>query len=72
MNWTETVGYLASLVVLLSFVMKDLRKLRILNLLGCLMFVMYGVLLHYSFPIILTNVCIIGINIYHLSKEQKQ
>ncbi len=42
MNWTEIVGYLASLVVLLSFVMNDLRKLRMLNLLGCFLFVMYG------------------------------
>ena len=69
MNCTEFIGYIASIVVLISFLMKDLRKLRMLNLLGCFMFVMYGILLHYSFPIILTNVCIIGINIYHLSKK---
>ena len=62
---TEWVGYAASFVVLLSFVMKDLRRLRFINSVGCMLFVSYGVLLD-SWPIIITNVAILLINIYYL------
>ncbi|MFN8314942.1 MAG: uroporphyrinogen decarboxylase [Chitinophagales bacterium] len=68
-NLTEVVGYAASLGVLLSFLMKDLKTLRIVNTIGCLLFVLYGVLLHYSYPVILTNVSIIGINLYYLTRK---
>ena len=68
---TEIVGYLASLGVLLSFLMKDVRKLRIVNTVGCLIFIAYGVLLGWSIPIIITNVAIVIINVYYLSKKEE-
>lgn len=64
-NPTEIVGYLASLFVLLSFLNKDLRKLRIVNSVGCALFVTYGVLLG-SIPVIITNVAILFVNGYYL------
>ena len=64
-NLTEVIGYLASLFVLLSFFNKDLRKLRIVNSVGCGLFVVYGILLG-SIPIILTNVAILMVNAYYL------
>lgn len=64
-NFTEIIGYLASLFVLLSFFNKDLRKLRFVNSLGCAFFVAYGFLLG-SIPIIVTNVAILGVNAYYL------
>lgn len=64
-NPTEIIGYLASLFVLLSFFNKDLRKLRIVNSVGCALFVAYGVLLG-SIPIIITNVAILLVNSYYL------
>ncbi|AEE19722.1 inner membrane protein [Dokdonia sp. Hel_I_63] len=64
-NPTEIVGYLASLFVLLSFLNKDLRKLRIVNSIGCALFVTYGVLLG-SIPIIITNLAILFVNGYYL------
>jgi uncharacterized protein with PQ loop repeat len=66
---TEYVGYLASIVVLISFLMKDFIKLRILNSVGCALFVAYGFLLNQSLPIIITNGAIIGINIFYLAKH---
>jgi uncharacterized protein with PQ loop repeat len=62
---TEWVGYAASLGVLLSFLMKDIKTLRLVNSVGCLLFVVYGVLLS-SIPIIITNVAILLINFYYL------
>lgn len=62
---TEIVGYFASFFVLLSFFNKDMRKLRLVNSLGCALFVLYGVLLG-SIPIIITNVAILLVNGYYL------
>ncbi len=63
---TELVGYLASAIVLISFVMRNIKKLRIVNSVGCIAFVIYGVLLNWSLPIIITNTIIVGINLYYL------
>ena len=71
---TEWIGYLASLAVLVSFTMKDLKNLRMINAIGCLLFVAYGFLmptLRIGLPIIITNFAILGINIYHLTARKK-
>jgi uncharacterized protein with PQ loop repeat len=59
---TEIVGYIASLMVLISFLMKEMKTLRILNTIGCAFFVAYGFMLQISIPII-------GINVYYLRKN---
>lgn len=69
MNATDFIGYLASFLVLFSFLMKKMKSLRIINTLGCTLFVAYGFLLDFSWPIIITNLAIIIINIYYLSKK---
>lgn len=63
---TEWVGYLASAVLLLSFTMKDLTKLRIINSIGGALFVTYGFMLQTSWPIVITNTAIICINMYYV------
>ncbi len=65
-NTTELVGYLAMVVLLLSFLMKDIRRLRTLNTIACALFVTYGFLLETSWPIIISNAAIFGINLYYL------
>ncbi|MBI2281212.1 MAG: uroporphyrinogen decarboxylase [Bacteroidetes bacterium] len=65
---TEFIGYIASAIVLISFLMKNIKKLRIINTIGCLIFIVYGILLNISVPIIITNSVIVGINIYFLIK----
>jgi len=68
---TELVGYLAMLVLLISFLMKDIRRLRTLNMIACTLFVAYGFLLATSWPIIISNASIMGINIYYLFLKKK-
>lgn len=63
---TEYIGYLASALVLISFLMKRMAVLRMVNTAGCICFVAYGILLHYSWPIIITNVAICVVNVYYL------
>ncbi|MBU2020103.1 MAG: uroporphyrinogen decarboxylase [Bacteroidetes bacterium] len=69
---TDWVGYGASAVLLLSFVMQQMRLLRIFNIVGCLLFILYGFLID-QYPIIVTNTAIVGINIWFLvfKKEKK-
>jgi hypothetical protein len=69
---TEVIGYIGTLLVLISFLMKDMKKLRIGNIIGSSTFILYGILLHYSVPIILTNVSIVLINAFYLVKESKR
>jgi hypothetical protein len=64
-NPTEVIGYLASLFVLLSFFKKDIRQLRIINSIGCALFVAYGIMLP-SIPVVITNVAILLVNGYYL------
>ena len=66
---TEWVGYLASLVLMISFLMKNINTLRIVNSTGCLLFVIYGFLLATSWPIIISNTFILGVNIFYLTKH---
>lgn len=70
-SWVDLVGYCASFVVLISFVMKEINLLRIVNIFGCALFVAYGILLNFALPIIITNVAIIAINLFYLAKKKK-
>ncbi|WP_405370951.1 MULTISPECIES: uroporphyrinogen decarboxylase [unclassified Nonlabens] len=67
---TETldlVGYAASVVVLISFFMKNINTLRIVNSLGCAIFILYGFLFDtVNIPIIITNLGILVVNGYYL------
>jgi cytosine/uracil/thiamine/allantoin permease len=63
---TEWVGYAAMTVLLISFLMKDVNKLRIINSIACILFVVYGFMLQTSWPIIISNGAIAMINVYYL------
>ena len=66
-TFTDWIGYAAMATVLISFLMKNVNTLRLINSFGCLLFVAYGLLLEpISFPIIITNTAIFAINLYYL------
>jgi hypothetical protein len=67
---TELVGYLASAVVMLSFLNRRMKTLRIVNAVGCVLFVAYGFMLDLSWPIIITNAFIFVVHIYYLMIKQ--
>jgi uncharacterized protein with PQ loop repeat len=70
----EIIGYLASIVVLCSFLMKDVKKLRLVNMAGCFLFVIYGVMMptfRLGLPLIITNSAILMINFYYLYLAKK-
>lgn len=65
-TYIDGIGYTASALLILSFMMKDMKILRSINSVGCGLFILYGVLLGNDVPIIVTNVFILGFNLYYL------
>lgn len=65
-TYTSWIGYLASGIIILSFMMKSIQNLRTINSIGAFVFIVYGVLLDMAWPIIITNTFILGLNIYYL------
>lgn len=67
MNLTEVVGYLGTALIVFSLAMKSIVRLRIVNLTGALLFVVYGMTIS-SLPVIVLNSLTSLLNIYHLFK----
>ena len=63
----EMVGYTGSALVLISFFMASMLKLRVINTIGSLIFTVYALIIH-SYPTAVMNICLVGINIYYLIK----
>jgi len=66
-DFVEYFGYLASLVIFISLSMSSIVKLRIINMIGGMMFVVYGNFIH-SLPVSVLNFGIVLMNIYYLYK----
>jgi hypothetical protein len=61
----EIVGYAASMLVAVSLMMSSILKLRIINLVGSMAFVVYGALIG-AYPVAVVNLLIVFINLYYL------
>jgi len=65
------IGYAASVFIVLSFILKDLTKIRIVNLIGCICFVVYGIFSGMLWPVIIPNAIICFVQVYHLITAKK-
>lgn len=63
----DWIGYIASLIVLISLLMSSIKRLRWINLVGALIFGIYGFLIG-SIPTGFMNVGIVLIDVYFLAK----
>lgn len=61
----EAFGYLATVLLALSLLVTNDLKFRWFNALGCVAFIVYGLLLK-AFPVVLTNALLFGINSFYL------
>lgn len=64
-NFYEILGYVASLIVLISLLMSSVKRLRWINLAGSLVFAVYGFLIG-AIPVGVMNSGIVLINVYYL------
>lgn len=67
----EWVGYLASVVIAISLMMSNIKKLRWWNLIGAALFVVYGLAID-AIPVALVNFFIVFIDAYYLRKIYKE
>lgn len=70
-NAVEVVGYMAMAILVVSFIPGELRWVRIINFAGCVLFVIYGILLGWKYPLIISNGIIALIQVYHLLSKKK-
>lgn len=68
-NWFEAIGLFGTLFVLLSFLMKDIKKVRIINIIGASLFVAYGLCIH-AWSTWILNAILIVVHIIYLTKKK--
>jgi len=67
----EILGTIASIIVLLSFLMKGEVKIRIVNIIGAIIFVIYGILIN-AFSVWFLNGALCIVHLYKLFKLSKK
>ncbi len=67
----EILGYVSSVLILVSFMMKEPLKLRMVGLLGASLFCIYGFCIH-SYPTAVMNLGVSLVNAYYLIKMRKE
>ena len=68
MNY-EIIGIIASIIVLISFLMKGEKRIRIVNIFGAICFVIYGILIN-AFSVWFLNGVLLIIHIIKLLKSK--
>lgn len=70
MGGVEILGYVAMVAVGVSIAMKKIYYLRIWNLIGAVLFTIYGYLIE-SNPVMILNIILTAFNIYYLIQTAK-
>lgn len=70
MPWFEVIGLAGTIFVLISFLMKDIKAVRIINIIGAALFVAYGALIGALSTWLLNGILII-VHIVYLIKGYK-
>jgi hypothetical protein len=66
----DALGWIATAVVVGSFAIHDIRKLRMMNMIGSILWIAYGFLKQDN-PIIFVNISIIIMHTYWFIKNRK-
>ena len=64
--WENIIGYIAMTLLVVSFIPKKMNDIRFINLIACVFFIGYGILLGWAWPIIISNLAVCCVQIYHL------
>ncbi|TNH04176.1 YgjV family protein [Testudinibacter sp. TR-2022] len=67
----DILGYIATAFVAGSFLLSSMLHLRIVNSIGAMLYIVYGVLIA-STPVILLNVFITAVNVYQIIKLKRR
>ncbi|MCU0104808.1 YgjV family protein [Acholeplasma vituli] len=67
----ELFGILAGTLVLISFLMKSERQIRFINIIGCVIFVVYDIMIS-SVSVVVLNVGLTLVHIVKLSRKKEK
>jgi len=70
MNYLEIVGWIATFVVIGSFLINDMLKLRSVNLVGATLWLIYGII-GGSFSIMFLNIVVMCIQVFKIRQLLK-
>ena len=70
MSWVEIIGLLGTVFVLISFFMKNVKKIRCVNIVGAILFVIYGAIINAVATWVLNGVLVI-IHVVFLIKDNQ-
>lgn len=70
-NFIELLGYIATFFVAASFLFKSIVHLRIVNSIGAVLFVIYGMIID-AYPVALLNAFLVCVNLYQLYRLKKE
>ena len=70
-NFIEVIGIVATLFIVIAFSLNGELKIRIFDLVGAILFILYGSLIC-SFSTILLNGILVGIQIFKIIKLKKK
>ncbi|KGN77436.1 uroporphyrinogen decarboxylase [Porphyromonadaceae bacterium COT-184 OH4590] len=65
-------AWLAPTFVIISFLLKNIKQIRTINLIGCIFFVIYGILKGMLLPIIIPNGILACIQMFFLIKGERK
>ena len=71
MEITEVIGWIGNVIVIISFIQKEIKKLRFYGLIGAMVWIVYAIRME-SYSLIILNLVIMGIQGYHLWKIRKE
>ena len=69
--WLEAVGWIGSAILVWSLLQTQLRRLRIINLVGCVVLIGYNAVNH-VWPMVGLNVVLAGINVFYLLQMSRE
>ena len=68
-SMVEIIGIVATLFILAAFSLNDKKLIRLVDSMGALLFVIYGILIN-SLSVWLLNICLIIINLYKIKNNK--
>ena len=68
-SMVEILGIVATLFILAAFSLNDKKLIRLVDSMGALLFVIYGILIN-SLSVWLLNICLIIINLYKIKNNK--
>jgi NADH:ubiquinone oxidoreductase subunit 6 (subunit J) len=67
----DIFGYIGTVLILYSFTIENIYKLRLINSIGSVFWIIYGIGIMAG-PTILVNSCVLCIHIYWFIKQKKK